>query len=334
MRLENILALTHGKVLNEPFVREFTNIVFELKALKRGDLFIAFEQSEIEEAVLAGAYGVVFEGFVEISDREIAWIQVNNLEEALIKLLRFKLIDKEILVYECNELILKLAMQIITETNFLALNGDIKVVFKKLWDLEDGSVVLFSPTLVSKDIFTNISPLLGNTSSKINIIEQTLFETSFIYEDVFYERQLISPFFIPYLEILFHFFKATNINFRLRKFTPIDHFEPIFTNKNFEIKEFGTSDKVLIFEKSSEFIEKQIAFLQKEAAWAEVLYLFPQEFERVLDKASTNVVLYKSINEIKNILRAHVFHFALIVGANKSILETPLVSHVQLRLDI
>lgn len=334
MRLENILALTHGKLVNEPFVKEFTDVVFESKAVKRGDLFIAFDEHSIEEAILNGAYGIMFFKPTQISDSEIAWIKVEDLTEALKRLLRFKLIDKEIIVYECNEVILKLALQVMTEPNFLALSGDLKSVFKKLWHIEESCIILFSPALLPRDIFTNIQTLSSNPVEKINIIEQTLFETSFIYDNIFYERQLISPFFIPYLEILFHLLKRMKINFRLRKFTPIDNFEPVFTNKNFEIKEFGASDKVLIFEKSSEFIDAQISFLQKEAAWAKLIYILPHAYGSLKHEENANIFLYKSINEINNILKANMFHFAFIVGADKSILEKPLVSQVQLRLDI
>ena len=333
MRLENVLALTHGTLVNKPFVKQFSNVVFEAKAVKRGDLFMAYDETTIKEAILGGAYGIMFCKPTQISDSEIAWIKVSNLDEALKRLLRFKLIDKEILVYECNEIILKLALQVMSEPNFMALNGDLKSVFKKLWDVESSCVVLFSPTLVSRDIFTNIQTLSSNPVEKINIIEQTLFETSFIYDNIFYERQLISPFFISYLEILFHFFKRLNINFRLRKFTPIDNFEPVFTNKNFEIKEFGASDKVLIFEKDTELIKTQMNFLRKEAAWAKLIYILPHTYACTQIDESQNIIIYKNINEITNILKSNSFHFALIVGADKSILEKPLVRQVQLTLE-
>jgi len=83
MRLENILALTHGKLLNEPFVNIFDNIVFDAKSIKRGDLFIAFDEKTIEIALLNGAYGVIFDKPTQINDMEIAWIQVQNIEDAL-----------------------------------------------------------------------------------------------------------------------------------------------------------------------------------------------------------------------------------------------------------
>ncbi len=336
MRLENTLALTHGELINTPFVNSFNNIVFDAKAVRRGDLFIAFDESTIEDAIFNGAYGVVFDKPTQITDSEIAWIKVKDLEDAIKRLLRFKLIDKEISVYACDEIILKLALQVVTEANFIALAGDIKSIFKELSDVQNGSIVLFSPTLTSTDLFTNIKEMPKNKAQNINIIEQTLFETSFIYDNIFYERQLVSPFFMPYLEQLLFLFKILKINFRLRKFTPIDHFEAVFTNKNFEIKDFGTSDKVLIFEKNSSLIENEISFLQKQATWAKIIYIIPFTCKQSLDAETLdneNVFIYKNKNEIKNILQSSNFHFALIVGADKTLLEKPLTRQTQLTLD-
>ena len=336
MRLENTLALIHGELINTPFINSFNNIVFDAKTVKRGDLFVAFDEDSIKDAIFNGAYGVIFDKPTQITDSEIAWIKVQNLEDALKRLLRFELINKEISVYSCDEITLKLALQIVTEPNFIALHGDIKSIFKELLNVENGSIVLFSPALTSTDLFTNIKELPKNKVQSINIIEQTLFETSFIYDNVFYERQLVSPFFMPYLERLLYLFKILKINFRLRKFTPIDHFEAVFTNKNFEIKEFGSSDKVLIFEKSTSLIENEINFLQKQATWAKIIYIIPFTCKQSLDATALeneNIFLYKNKKEIKTVLHANNFHFALIVGVDKSILEKPLVRQTQLTLD-
>ena len=335
MRLENILALTNGELINSPFVNSFENIVYDAKNVRRGDLFIAFDEGTIEDAILNGAYGVIFDKPTQISDSEIAWIKVKNLEDALSRILRFTLIDKEIDVYECDEIVLKLALQVVTEPNFIALHGNLKFIFKMLSNIGNKANILFCPTITSADIFTNIKKLPSNPHEKINIIEQTLFETSFIYDNIFYERQLISPFFMPYLEKLLHLFKSLKVNFRLRKFTPIEHFEAVFINKKFEIKEFGTSDKVLIFEKSRSLTQKEIEFLQKQATWANLLYLIPfldlnSIDENLLNNA--NIVTYKNENDIKNILREHSFNFALIVGVEKSILSKPLINQTQVSL--
>ena len=326
MRLENIIALTHGKLVNDPFVKNFENIIFDASKIKRGDLFIAFDEDSIDTAIFNGAYGVIFDKPTQISDNEIAWIKVENLENALNRLLRFRMIEKEVVVYECNEIILKLALQVITEPNFIVLNGDIKSILKTLWHVESQSTILFCPDLLEKDIFAQTKTLPKTAIEPITIIEQTLFETSFIYDNNFYERQLISPFFMPYLEELLHLLKSLKINFRLRKFTPIEHFEAVFTNKNFEIKEFGASDKVLIFESNSSLIKNEIDFLQKQANWAKAIYIIPHNSEY---DENTNIFTYKNEDEIIELLKNNSFHFALIAGVDKSILNKPINKQIQ-----
>jgi len=334
MRLENVLALTHGQLVNDPFVKNFTNTVFDVKAVKRGDLFMAFHEEDIEEAILNGAYGILFSKPTQISDSEIAWIKVQDLEEALKRLLRFRLIEKSVTVYETNEIVLKLALQVVTESRFIAINGSIKNIAKDLWDIEESATILFAPSLVDKNIFTHTIELSQTPLHKINIIEQTLFETSFIYDDIFYERQLISPFFMPYLETFLNLLKTLKVSYRLRKFTPIDHFEAVFTNKKFEIREFGTSDKVLIFEKNTDLIAAEINFLEREAAWAKIIYLLPyidSSIEERMNKRDS-LLIYTDEEEIFTLLQNNNFHFAFIVGVDKQILTKVRKPQVQTSL--
>ena len=336
MRLENTVGLINGELINSPFVNNFTNIILDAKAVRRGDLFIAFKEEEIKEAIFNGAYGVIFDKPTQITDSEIAWIKVKNVEDALVRLLRFELLNKKITVYSCHEIVLKLALQIVSEPTFIPLTGDIKSVFKSLAHIDEHCIVLFSPTITTANIFTQIKEVPENSHSNITIVEQTLFETSFIYNDIFYERESISPFFIPYLESLLELFKKLKINFRLKKFTPIEHFEAVFINKIFEIKEFGTSDRVLIFEKNLSLVEDEILFLHNHATWAKNIYIVPNEMKKKLSKElleNVNILFYHSKERINKFLQTNVFHFAFIAGEDKSILNKPIVRQTQLTLD-
>ncbi|MBS4068952.1 MAG: hypothetical protein WC279_06795 [Sulfurimonas sp.] len=330
MRLENFLALTQAVLANEPCINSFENIVFEASRVKRGDLFFAYNHEEIDIAIANGAYGVVFERTAQVKDSEIAWIEVNSLDYALKKLLRFKMIEKDVVAYECNEIVLKLSLQVITQSNFLALSGDLKSIFRSLWNIEDKTIILFCPALNDKTIFATVKKIPDTSLSPIDIIEQTLFETSFIYENVFYERQLISPFFISYLEQLLHLYKILKIEYRLKKFTPIEHFEAVFINRKFEIKNFGTSDKVLIFEPNIELIDPQMLFLERHASWAKIIFIAP--FNTKLQEGK-DIFNYKNEKDIVNILRNNNFNFALIIGVDKSILNRPLSNQTQLTMD-
>jgi ferrochelatase len=318
MRLENLLALTHANLKSEPCVSNFENIIFDVNKVNRGDLFIAKNNKDIQEAIKNGAYGVVYESETEITDSEIAWIQTDNIEEALKKLLRFRLIEKEVTCYSCNEIVLKLAKQCTINSNSIVVYGDIKHLFNTLWHIQNRSTLLFSPAMNDEKLFANNKVAPSASVEKITVMEKTIFETSFIYENIFYERQPISPFFMPYLEELLNIFKSLKIDYKLKKLSSPEHFEAVFTNKNFEKKEFGTSDKVLIFEPNIDFMEVEINYLKNNATWANIIYIIPKNIHT---HSSDDTFIYEDENEILTLLKQNKFIFAFIAGTDKTILE-------------
>jgi len=333
MRLVNLLALTEATLVNNPFVSSFNNIVFEAKLVKRGDLFIAFDEDSIEDAILNGAYGIIFDKPTQISDREIAWIKVKNIDQALVKLLRFKLIDKEVSVYKTDEVTFSLAQQISTESSFITLEGDVKSVADRLWNIDHNTTILFPPTLLNEAIFTDIKELEScDKVKKINVVEHTLFETSFIYDDIYYERELISPLFIPALESLLNLYSSLHINYRVRKFTQLENFKACFINKNFVLKEFGSTERVVIFEKSIDLFELEYTFLQKEAKWSETIYILDSTHTKKYQHME-NLYFYNNSDEVTQILKEKNFHFALVVGKDTQILSRLEKKQKQLTLE-
>lgn len=333
MRLENILALTQGNLLGEPSVSIFENVVFDPSKVKRGSLFIAYSSDDIPEALLNGAYGVMFDRPTQITDSEIAWIKVDNLDTALKKLLRFYLLEKELQVYACDPITLHLSTMITTPTTFCNVEGAMREVWEKLWPLEKKSIVLFSPALTDPDIFIEHSQLIRAQENTITIIEQTLFETSFIHNDTFYERQMLSPFFIPYLEHLLFFYTFLRVPFQIRGFNKMGHFIPVFTNARMEIKEFGSSERVVIFEPLLELIDEQIDFLDAQASWAKIICLLPESMRSALTIGVENILFYRYPEEVIALLQSKDFHFALVAGVDKSILRPSRSSMKQLELD-
>lgn len=333
MRLENILALTQGNLLGEPTVSIFENVVFDPSKVKRGSLFVAYSADDIPEALLHGAYGVLFERPTQITDSEVAWIKVENIDAALKKLLRFYLLEKELQVYACDPITLHLSTMITTPPSFCNVEGSMREVWEKLWPLEKKAIVLFSPTLTDPDLFIEHSQLIRAQENTITIIEQTLFETSFIHNDTFYERQMLSPFFIPYLEHLLFFYTFLRIPFQIRGFSKMGHFIPVFTNARMEIKEFGTSERVVIFEPLLELIDEQIDFLDAQASWAKIICLLPETMRSALTIGVDNILFYRYPEEIIALLQSRDFHFALVAGVDKSVLRPSRSSMKQLELD-
>lgn len=318
MKLDNFLALTNATLLNTPSIASFENICANSVKVKRGDLFLAYDKDGIQEALLNGAYAVVFEGEFEISDSEVAWISSKNLDDTLNKITRFRAIEKNMTIFECDEIVFKLAMQIQTDGKLVLLHGSAWSLYESVADANFGAFALVSH-IYAVD-FAATKKIERCEQSQIDIIEKTLFETSFIYENIFYERQLLSPFFMPYLEELFWLYRHLGIDFTLKKFAHIDHFEPVFVNKKFEVKNFGTSERVLIFELKESLIGDQMPFLTRLAPWANILFVLPENLEC---EDASGILRYANEDEIITLLSGLEFNFALIVGVAKTILEKP-----------
>lgn len=111
------------------------------------------------------------------------------------------------------------------------------------------------------------------------------------------------------------------------------HFIPVFTNRRLEVKEFGTSDCVVIFEPLLELIDEQIDFLRLQASWSKILYILPESMKSSLTIGNENILFYRYIEEILTLLQTNIFHFALIAGADKNILNPARSSMRQLELD-
>ncbi len=313
MRLENILALTNGELKSNPFVSDFNDFVFNPKKVKKGDLFVANTPEFIDEAIQNGAYAVLYDFQTQVSDDEIAWIKVENIETALLRLLRFFLIDKDIKAYFTDSITLKLAQQIKTK-DIYSLD---KTIYESFADIfEKPFRYIFFDNKRYKDLFVEIYQFPKISRYSIDIVEKTLYETSFIFKDVYYERKNISPFFIPFLEKLLNFFVEKEISFEIKDFGYIDNFEVVFVNNNLEIKENGQGNKVLIFEKDTDLAVTEALFLQKEIFWAKTVFLFPKTIKQLKD-----IYVYENVKELKQLLRKTDFHFALVGGKSKDILE-------------
>ncbi len=321
MNLQNLTALVEGKLTNSPSITAFENVSFEVSKVRRGDLFIALEHDDIEQAVMNGAYGILFEKPTQITDQEIAWIKVASIQNALLRLLRFHIIEKSPQVFSCDQISLKLAAQVITSNELLVLNKSIQQHIQDLWHIQEKQFILFCPKLIDPALFVDAKSISKVQSPTLNIVEQTLFETSFIYDDTYYERQLLSPFFMPYLEGVLQFFKQNNIRYQLKDFSPIDHFKPVFTNVNFQVKEFGKSDNVLIFEPDFDLIKEQISFLKTQANWAKIIYLIPAKKATEISE-NENVFFYSSPWDIMRCLKEEKYHFALIAEQSPDLLNT------------
>ncbi len=320
MRLENVLSLTGGELMNAPDVTQFEQIVLQPTKVKRGDLFVAYDTRDIPQAVANGAYAVMYDGETDVSDGEIAWIRVDRLDSALLRLLRFHLLEKSLHAVACDRITIALAAQMFKDDRVYVLQKSLQEELHRLWELPQGHWVFFPKEPQYDGLFAETASIPPN-GERIQILEQTLFETSFILGDAYYERQMLSPFFLPYLARLSAFAKHQDLRLAVGSMHNASHFVPVFVNDDLKVKTFGQGGRVLIFEEDISLMLGEIDFIASEAKWAKIIYLVPHEHRELLPK-NDSFLSYRSKQDIIDILKTVPFHFALIGGQDRRLLDT------------
>lgn len=123
---------------------------------------------------------------------------------------------------------------------------------------------------------------------------------------------------MPFLCSLIDYFDKFHIEYKIDNFNNFDHFQPQFINNKLEKKDFGSTNKALIFESNFELFKEELDFLENKLDNNSLVVFIPEEKE--LTCKSTKVI-YKNFFEIKN-LKDIDFRYALIYGEIKNFEES------------
>jgi ferrochelatase len=314
MLFENLVSLIDGELLNEPSIASFSNVVFDAKKVKRGDLYLGASK-DIDEALKNGAYGIVSTS-LKIKDDEIAWIKVKSIQNSKLKLLRYLIIRESVytLYVDCVKVDIIKSISGCKEILFiedveeairvLSLNSSYKLILfldEKLFkgmELESFKVEIFTQVIVQK---------------------ATIFLTTFIYHNRLYKDIKISELFISELEYILNLFDSLEIEYSLEKLSFISHFKPLFLDSAFRILNFGQSTKVVILESKKELLERELEFLKKKAPWAKMTLLLPKNME-FYHKNDIDIKYFKNFDDIKK-LNIFDYNFVMMLDIEQKFLK-------------
>ena len=263
-KIDSIVRISGGVLLNIPSVDSIEDIKISSKNIKRGDLFIDINENieDIEEAIQNGAYCILTTLIPKISDEEIGWISVKDLEKSLIKLIRFYAVEKNFRFIPLLDVQYALAKSLHIEKKAKLLSNFAFEALMQILKSEKGTLFF----VVKNSFVQNIDPTIKKIKPKIKpdkLFENGLFHSSFIYKDKFVKEVRLSSFFIPYLCSLLECFNQLKINYKIDNFNNFEHFYPQFVTSKLEISDFGTTRRVVIFESEIELYKEQLEYLYK-----------------------------------------------------------------------
>jgi len=301
VKISSILDIVDGKLLNSPSISFIYSIKTNPKKVKECDLFIAKDGLSLQEAINNGAFAIICEGNFTIYDNEIAWIKVENLELAIIKLVRFKLSTLNLEAYFCNDSLYDMfkIYQNSFGKNIFFIPSKIEKIFSYIDNIKDGAILVAKDQELLNKIYPKNKKFEQNIDIRdiSNLVEHSLFETSFSYKNHFFQRIKISSLYIKDFIYIFNLLEKDMDLSRLNKFL---NMKAIFINKNLEVVEYGKNSKFIITQENISLLENEIKYVKSRFKYAKTIFISKNGID-FLEKSEQTMI--GSLDELKEIVK-------------------------------
>jgi len=315
--VEDILNLTEGTLRNQPAIQAVNGATTFPSKVDHGDLFFAAKPEDIPAALANGAYVIVHESDVAITDDEVAWIQVESVEKAAFRLLRYVLLKKEaefalLLPHEMSFL-----RQILTHRGNVTFLAD--TWYKAFEQVLNGEGYLFVSS--NEELLSQIKPDATRLEEEADgyPVSDTLFRSTFrVGKYVYQDREMI-PFHLPHLLRVIAFCDAHDLPYAIDKVRYTRHFLPVYINGKFEVVSKGSSDRVLIFTDNIPDIVAARTYVKRQTTWVKSIVLTPPKTK--VDHVE-RPHWFTTPEEAHAILKQFHFNYAFVYSLDKAVLKS------------
>ncbi|MDO7252436.1 hypothetical protein [Helicobacter cappadocius] len=329
MKVNEAVEVINGELASTPSISSFNGVATRIDEVKRGCLFVARNPDEIDGAVALGAYGVVYDKYVQMIDGEIAWIKVSSIYDAMIRLIRYKLLREKIEVFFTSEVEYQIAHQINIDESIGFFDQDLSEFLSFMAKNPDiRGIVIKDKTLL--DLALEYVQAIVPQNYPFDVLVGTLFDVKISYKISQYNLKLPS-LFLPELASVIDLFMSNKIAFDLRNFSSISYMQPNFINIRAKLVQYGQTDRVVITEKDIERFKKYTTYIAMHAKWGKLILLLPKGYEGVFDMVAQNEI-YKDKTDLDHLLKTQNYNFALVFGMDNAalidLLTTPYLDPV------
>ncbi len=316
MKIEDLLNLTAGTLISNPTVTSIHSVSVYPSKIEQGDLFISNDSEDIATALARGAYAIIFsDDNIPITDNEVAWIQVDDIQKSAFKLIRYVLISREANFYLFTQHELSFLRMIVTQkSNIEILPNDWRKVFEKILN-SDAKMFIGTNDELMKMIKPDVSIL--NKEASCEIITDTLFRTTFKINGYIYQEKEITPFHVDFLQRVVEFCDKHHLPYDLDRVKYTKHFVPVFIDGSLHVMNPSKSDKVAIFTDNLQDVYKAREYVRYNGAWVKTIVLTPPKTKvDGVDRPNW----YASIDEAREILKNAYFNYAFVYALDRSML--------------
>ncbi|UOR99287.1 ferrochelatase [Helicobacter pylori] len=315
------VELSLGELQNTPSISYFNSIVLSLNKVQKGSLFVAKDHTLIPKALELGAYGILYAGEYPLSDRDVAWIKLKDIEHSLNHLFKFCLLNERVVGALLSPIELEIASKIMVSDFVWCLKESLEDLF-----IIEGCKIAFFDKLEWLHLFYKQERLKEDLKeSHLIVLNQSFFCSALVYEKQEYELKMPCIFLEP-LKRVIQLCEKLQIEFDLnllgKKEYPLDHCKPFFVNKNLEIAPYGATARVIVAETSKELFETMFQKALETLSWGKIV-VFCRKNSAVFFKKA-NPYFYTTQNNLKEQLKNLAFNFAFIYGISSHHLESLL----------
>ncbi|WQR74260.1 ferrochelatase [Helicobacter pylori] len=315
------VELSLGELQNTPSISYFNSIVLSLSKVQKGSLFVAKDHTLIPKALELGAYGILYTGEYPLSDRDVAWIKLKDIEHSLNHLFKFCLLNERVVGALLSPIELEIASKIIVSEFVWCLKESLEDLF-----IIEGCKIAFFDKLEWLHLFYKQERLKEDLKeSRLIILNQSFFCSALVYEKQEYELKMPCVFLEP-LKRVIQLCEKLKIEFDLnllsKKEPALDHCKPFFVNKNLEIAPYGATARVVVAEASKELFETMLQKALETLLWGKIVVFCRKNSAAFFEK--NNPYCYTTQNNLKEQLKNLAFNFAFIYGISSYHLESLL----------
>lgn len=319
--MNEAVELSLGELQNTPSISYFNSIVLSLNKVQKGSLFVAKDHTLIPKALELGAYGILYAGEYPLSDRDVAWIKLKDIEHSLNHLFKFCLLNERVVGALLSPIELEIASKIMVSDFVWFLKESLEDLF-----IIEGCKIAFFDKLEWLHLFYKQERLKEDLKeSRLIVLNQSFFCSALVYEKQEYELKMPCIFLEP-LKRVIQLCEKLQIEFDLnllgKKEYPLDHCKPFFVNKNLEIAPYGATARVIVAETSKELFEMMLQKALETLLWGKIVVFCRKNSAAFFKKA--NPYFYTTQNNLKEQLKNLAFNFAFIYGISSHHLESLL----------
>lgn len=226
MLISNLSELLNARTYHFGSVSSVLDFAVQTDEIRKGCAFFARNAKEANEAVLKGAYCIISEEEFKISDEDIFYLYCENLDKALLRLMRFIAEQKGFEFFALPSL----AQDLASAFGVLSLSKNLQNDFALIKNSKEKS-------LFCADDENYLKALCGNFKAlkvpKYELLpSSSYFSSTLLCEDLYFKNLPFFSVYVPYFALFVPLLKSHHLTLQSHKF---DFAKVYFVNNKNEL---------------------------------------------------------------------------------------------------